>query len=56
MNDETRCEVIKALAYDGDIEEIANMAEITAEEVEVFAVENAAEIEERRRAAEAFGL
>lgn len=56
MSDEIRQEVIKSIAFGVDIEEIANAAEVTVEEIEVFAVENADEIEERKRMSEEFGL
>ena len=56
MNDDVRQEVIKSLAFGVDIEEIANAAEVTVEEIEAFAVENADEIAERKRIAEEFGL
>lgn len=56
MNDDTRQEVIKALAFGMDDESVANFAEITVEEVVSFKLDNAAEIEARRREAEEFGL
>lgn len=56
MNNDIRQEVIKSLAFEVDIEEIANAAEVTVEEIEVFAVENADEIAERKRMSEEFGL
>lgn len=56
MSDDVRQEVIKSLAFGVDIEEIANAAEVTVEEIEVFAVENADEIAERKMIAEEFGL
>ena len=56
MNDDVRQEVIKSLAFGVDTEKIANAAEVTVEEIEEFAVENADEIAERKRIAEEFGL
>lgn len=49
MSDETRQEVIKALAYGKDDEEVANFAEITLDEVVSFRLDNASEIEECRK-------
>lgn len=34
MNEETRLEVIKAIAYGEDVEDIANMAEVDTTEIE----------------------
>lgn len=48
MNRDTELEVIKALAYDEDIESIANMAEVDIEEVERIRMECGAEIARRR--------
>lgn len=56
MNHETRQEVIKALAYGMDDEEVANFAEITLEELATFKLAYAAEIEARRKEAEEFGV
>ena len=56
MNNDIRQEVIKSLALGVNIEEIANAAEVTVEEIEAFAVENADEIAERKRMSEEFGL
>lgn len=49
MNDDVRQEVIKALAYGEEKEEIANMAEITMDELISFELDNAEEIREYRR-------
>lgn len=49
MSEETKIEVIKALAYGQSVEEVANFAEVHVEEIETFISENAAEIEERKR-------
>lgn len=48
MNRDTELEVIKALAYDEDIEFIANMAEVDEEEIERIREEYADEIARRR--------
>lgn len=56
MNEDVRQEVVKSLAFGIEIEEIANAAEATVEEIEAFAVENADEIAERKRMSEEFGL
>lgn len=48
MNRDTELEVIKALAYDEDIESIANMAEVDIEEVERIRIECVDEIAKRR--------
>lgn len=48
MNRDTELEVIKALAYDEDIESIANMAEVDIEEVERIRIECVDEIVKRR--------
>lgn len=56
MNKETQTEVIKALAYDMPIMDVANMADMEEEEVEQFAKDNADTIAERKRMAEEFGL
>ena len=56
MSDETRQEVIKALAYGMDDEEVANFAEITLDELASFKLDYEEEIEERRKEAEEFGV
>lgn len=56
MNKETQTEVIKALAYDMPILDVANMADMDEDEVKQFAKEHAEEIEERKRMTEEFGL
>lgn len=48
MNEDTRLEVIKALAYGEDIEDIANMAEVDAEEIKRVRNECADEIARRQ--------
>lgn len=49
MNEETRLELIKAFAFGMPLEDIANEASISIEEAEQFRVDNADEIDERRR-------
>lgn len=49
MSEETRLEVIKALAYDEEIEDIANMAEVEPMEVEQIREEYADEICRRQK-------
>lgn len=49
MSEDTRLEVIKAIAYGEDIESIANMAEVETTEIEKIRKDCADEIEERRR-------
>lgn len=56
MNQETQTEVIKALAYDMPIMDVANMADMEAEEIEQIAKEHVAEIAERKKMAEELGL
>ena len=56
MSDETRQEVIKAIAFGMSDEDVANFAEITVDEVVSFKLDNAAEIEKRRKMAEEFGI
>ena len=48
MNEDTKLEVIKALAYGEGIETIANMAEVEMEEIERIREECADEINRRR--------
>lgn len=48
MSEETRLEVIKALAYGVDITDIANMAEVDEEEIERIRDECADEIARRQ--------
>lgn len=48
MNEDTRMEVIKALAYGEAVEDIANMAEVETEEIEKIMEECADEIAGRR--------
>ena len=56
MNNDTRQEMIKALAFGMDDVEVANFAEISVEEVMSFKSDNMKEIEARRKEAEEFGL
>ncbi|MCX4341789.1 MAG: hypothetical protein OSJ72_19460 [Lachnospiraceae bacterium] len=48
MNEETRLEVVKALAYGESVEDIANMAETDEAEIERIREEYADEIARRR--------
>lgn len=48
MNEDTRLEVIKALAYGEDIENIANMAEVEPLEIELLKEKYADEIRRRQ--------
>jgi len=48
MDGDTRQEVLKALAYGQDLEEIANFAEVSVEEIERFQTENEEEIEKEK--------
>ena len=48
MNEDTRLEVIKALAYGESIEDIANMAEVELAEIERINEEYADEIKKRQ--------
>ncbi|MDE7477567.1 MAG: hypothetical protein K2M91_06415 [Lachnospiraceae bacterium] len=48
MNESTRLEVIKALAYGESIEDIANMAEVELPEIERIKIEYADEIRRRQ--------
>ena len=48
MSKDTRLEVIKALAYGVPLEDIANMAEVEAEEIQKIQIEAADEIRERK--------
>lgn len=48
MSEETRLEVIKAIAYGVDIVDIANMAEVDEEEIERIKNECADEIARRQ--------
>lgn len=48
MNEDTRQEVIKALAYGESVEDIANMAEVDLEEIEQIQRDCASEIDRRR--------
>lgn len=48
MNEDTRLEVIKALAYGESIEDIANMAEVELSEIERINEEYADEIKKRQ--------
>lgn len=52
MREETRLEVVKALAYGEAVEDIANMAEVDVEEIERLRKECADEISERQKAIE----
>ena len=49
MNEETRLEVIKAIAYGEDVEDIANMAEVDTAEIEKIRDDYANEINTRRK-------
>lgn len=48
MGEETRLEVVKALAYGEPVEDIANMAEVDEAEIERIREEYADEIARRR--------
>ena len=48
MNKDTKLEVIKALAYGEDIEDIANMAEVEPSEIEQLKEKYADEIRRRQ--------
>lgn len=48
MNEDTRLEVVKALAYGESIEDIANMAEVELSEIERINEEYANEIKNRQ--------
>ena len=48
MNEDTRLEVIKALAYGEDIEDIANMAEVEPSEIEQIKEKYVDEIRRRQ--------
>lgn len=48
MNEDTKMEVIKALAYGEDIEDIANMAEVEPSEIEQIKKTYADEIRRRQ--------
>lgn len=50
MSEETKLEVIKALAYGEEIETIANMAETEPEEIERIREQHADEIGRRQKA------
>ncbi len=50
MSEETKLEVIKALAYGEEIETIANMAETEPEEIERIREQHADEVGRRRKA------
>ena len=56
MSEETTQEVIKAIAFGMEDEDIANFAEITMDELESFKLDYAAEIEARKKEAEEFGV
>lgn len=55
MSEETTQEVIKAIAFGMEDEDIANFAEITMDELKSFKFANAKEIEERKKEVEEFG-
>jgi hypothetical protein len=55
MSEETTQEVIKAIAFGMEDEDIANFAEITMDELESFKLDHAKEIEERKKEVEEFG-
>lgn len=48
MSEETRLEVVKAIAYGESVEDIANMAEVDEAEIERIREEYADEIARRR--------
>lgn len=51
MSEDTRLEVIKALAYNVNADDIANMAEMDVQEIEQIREKYANEIAERRKMA-----
>lgn len=55
MSKDTELEVIKAIAYDEDIESIANMAEVDSSEIEKIRDEHAGEINRRRKEIMGYG-
>ena len=48
MNEDTRLEVIKALAYGESVEDVANMAEVELSEIEQIKKQYADEIRRRQ--------
>lgn len=50
FTDETKQELIKSFAYDYTAEQIAELEEITVEEANQFATENAKDIEAKKAA------
>ena len=50
FTDETKQELIKSFAYDYTAEQIAELEEITVEEANQFAIENAKAIEAKKAA------
>lgn len=52
MSNETKLEVIKALAYGESVEDVAEFAEVDAKEILQIQEECAAKIEERRKEAD----
>jgi len=50
MNEDTRLEVIKAIAYGESVEDIANMAEVEPQEIEQIKEKYVDEITRRRKA------
>lgn len=56
LDQETKSEIIKALAEGMPIMNIANYADVSEKDIQRFAEENKAAIEERRKASEEFGL
>ena len=56
MSDETKMEVIKALAYGESVEMVAEFADVSEEEIRKIAEECAAEIEDRRKEAEGYAV
>nr|DAE62113.1 MAG TPA: hypothetical protein [Caudoviricetes sp.] len=56
MNDDTRQEVIKAVAAGMADEDIANFAEITEDELTSFKIDYSEEITNRKKEMERFGL
>ena len=56
MSEETTQEVIKAIAFGMEDEDIANFAEITLDELETFKLDHSEEIAVRKKEAEEFGI
>ena len=56
MSNETKLEVIKALAYGEPVDTVAEFADVSEEEIRKIAEECAAEIEDRRKEAEGYAV